>query len=164
MPGLERQRFRDQLGTVGHGRPWQGPWAAAPQELAMECGWGRGPWRRVGKRTFLQLVAGAGQPGALFTAQCSAALVFMSFVRLRSLCISYRFWGVTSKVRKLWKEFFPHESHFPKKCKSPRGAGLLYRAGSRTGTARTPGEFSQRNLWKAGQRNSQRGKQPEKSS
>jgi hypothetical protein len=23
-------------------------------------------------------------------------------------------WGVTSKVRKLWKEFFPHESRFPK--------------------------------------------------
>lgn len=73
---------------------------------AVGVGWRRG--------TFLQLVAGAGWPEAFFMAQCSAALVFMSFVRFRSLCISHRFFGVTSKVRKPWKEFFPHESHLPK--------------------------------------------------
>lgn len=76
----------------------------------------------------------------LFTAQCSVALVFMSFVRFRLLYIRHRFLGVTSKVRKLWKEYFPHESHFPK-CNSLSGVSLFYRADKRRGIEGAPGEF-----------------------
>lgn len=93
-------------GALGHRPCWSCQQSGGFVGRAVGVGWERG--------TFLQLAAGAGQPEAFFTAQCSAALVFMSFASFRSLCISHRFFGVTSKVRKPWKEFFPHESHFPK--------------------------------------------------
>lgn len=51
-------------------------------------------------------------------------------------------------------------NHTSQKSNSPSGAGLLYRAGRREGIAGVPGEFSWRNLWEAGQRNSQPGAEP----
>lgn len=87
---------RTSYGRAGHWRPWQATHqgCGSQKELPTEC-------RVSGRATGACGKAGAGWPEAFFTAQCRAALAFISFVRFRSLSISHRFWGSQKRLERV---------------------------------------------------------------
>lgn len=101
LPGPQGQGFWDQLWTGWPPEAWQtslpargsGPWVLEEAAKTVQ-GFRGGPLVPAGRQGL------AGQR-PFFTAQCRAPLLFMSFVRFRSLGISHRFWGSRQRLERV---------------------------------------------------------------